>query len=266
MKTDLVERAAAAVRGRYDGASDRAARTETHVLLALEKTRSRRRTWQLTGAIPLMAALLASGAWAAAGERLRAKVRDTVHAWSAPRGSAPLAARAATGIANGTGVAPSPTQATAELAPASEVPAETTPSASSSAQSAASARPRGHAFSVAARPSSEAPAPATVEPAQPSASEVDIDALYRAAHRAQFSDHDPAHALELWDRYLAAAPNGSLSPEARYNRAIDLARLGRKAEAAAALEPFARGDYGAYRQVEAAALVHALRTPTNGEP
>jgi hypothetical protein len=50
-----------------------------------------------------------------------------------------------------------------------------------------------------------------------------------------------------------------LSPEARYNRAIALARLGRNAEAAAALEPFARGDYGAYRQSEANALLNALR-------
>ena len=87
------------------------------------------------------------------------------------------------------------------------------------------------------------------------------EALFRAAQRAQFTARDPARALELWDRYLAAAPNGSLSPEARYNRAIDLARLGRKAEAAQALEPFARGDYGPYRQVEASALVKTLGAP-----
>jgi tetratricopeptide (TPR) repeat protein len=87
------------------------------------------------------------------------------------------------------------------------------------------------------------------------------EALFRAADRAQFTERDPARAFELWDRYLAAAPNGSLSPEARYNRAIALARLGRKPEAVQALEPFARGDYGPYRQVEASALVKALSAP-----
>jgi hypothetical protein len=40
-----------------------------------------------------------------------------------------------------------------------------------------------------------------------------------------------------------------------------LARLGRKPEAVQALEPFARGDYGPYRQVEASALVKALSAP-----
>ena len=255
MKRDLVERAAATVRERYDGASGRAARTEERVLVALEKARLRRRSWQLTGALPLVAALLASGAWAASGEQLRQRVRSTVHAWSARGGLRPVAVRA-TASTTSKDIVPSPTRAS-ESAPGSPMPADTT----------SSARPRGRAFSAAARPSNEAPAPAALaRAAEPSAPEVDIDALYRAAHRAQFSDHDPAHALELWDRYLAAAPNGSLSPEARYNRAIDLARLGRKAEAAAALEPFARGDYGAYRQVEAVALLQALRRPTKGEP
>ncbi|MEP7053400.1 MAG: hypothetical protein ABJB12_23755, partial [Pseudomonadota bacterium] len=93
----------------------------------------------------------------------------------------------------------------------------------------------------------------------PAESEVEINALYRAAHHAQFGGGDPAQTLTLWDRYLAAAPNGSLSPEARYNRAITLARLGRNSEAASALEPFARGDYGAYRRSEANALLSVLR-------
>ena len=86
----------------------------------------------------------------------------------------------------------------------------------------------------------------------------DSEALFRAANHAQFSSHDPAAAMNLWDRYLSAAPNGSLAPEARYNRAIDLTQLGRKAEAAAALQPFARGDYGTYRQSEAQQLLKAL--------
>ena len=91
--------------------------------------------------------------------------------------------------------------------------------------------------------------------------DADVAALYRAAHRAQFAGGDQAHALALWDRYLSAAPNGSLSPEARYNRAITLIRLGRTVEAAQALEPFARGDYGSYRKPEAQALLRTFRPP-----
>ena len=61
-------------------------------------------------------------------------------------------------------------------------------------------------------------------------------------------------ALDAWDRYLAMG-TGSLSVEARYNRAIALAHLGRRAAAIAALRPFADGETGSYRQAEAQALI-----------
>ena len=84
----------------------------------------------------------------------------------------------------------------------------------------------------------------------------DVDALYRAAHDAHFVRRDPAAALAGWDRYLAAAgPGGRFTLEARYNRAISLVRLGRRAEAAAALRPFANGEYGGYRRAAAAQLL-----------
>ncbi len=87
----------------------------------------------------------------------------------------------------------------------------------------------------------------------------DVDALYRDAHDAHFVRKDPDAALAAWDRYLAAAgPSGRFTLEARYNRAITLVRLGRKTEAAAALRPFANGDYGGYRRDEARELLHTL--------
>jgi hypothetical protein len=61
--------------------------------------------------------------------------------------------------------------------------------------------------------------------------------------------------LAAWDAYLAAAPNGAFAPEAHYNRALSLIRLGRNAEAKSALAPFASGAYGGYRQAEARALL-----------
>jgi hypothetical protein len=82
--------------------------------------------------------------------------------------------------------------------------------------------------------------------------------LYAAAHRAHFVSHDPGAALAAWDAYLAAYPNGRFALEARYNRALSLVRLGRLAEARAALAPFADGTAGGYRRREARELLDAL--------
>ena len=83
-------------------------------------------------------------------------------------------------------------------------------------------------------------------------------ALYRAAHHAHFTARDPASALAAWEAYLRAAPRGRFGVEARYNRALCLVRLGRHAEARAALAPFADGRFGGYRDREATALLEAL--------
>jgi len=102
-------------------------------------------------------------------------------------------------------------------------------------------------------PSPPPPATAPAKPVGP-----DADALYRTAHEAHFVKKDPASALAAWDRYLAAAPQGRFALEAKYNRAISLVRLGRRAEAAAALRPFADGQYGDYRKEEARELLQSL--------
>lgn len=107
------------------------------------------------------------------------------------------------------------------------------------------------ASSFAARPRAVPSAPVVAEP-------VDLDALYRTAHDAQFKAHDPNRALGAYDRYLRHAdPSARLLLEARYNRGLVLLELGRKAEARAALQPFADGDYGNYRQAEASKLLES---------
>jgi hypothetical protein len=83
-------------------------------------------------------------------------------------------------------------------------------------------------------------------------------AAYRAAHTLHFESHDPAHAIEAWDSYLAAYPSGRFALEARYNRALCLVRLGRTSEAREALGPFVAGTHGGYRQQEATELVQAI--------
>ncbi len=85
------------------------------------------------------------------------------------------------------------------------------------------------------------------------------EALYRAAHEAHFRGGDPAKALAAWDAYLAAEGSGRFAIEARYNRALVLARLGRYAEARAALAPFAAGEIeNGYRRDEAKKLVERI--------
>ena len=110
-------------------------------------------------------------------------------------------------------------------------------------------------------PAHDEPAPSSAPPAAGASSEGVDDqgtlALYRRARKLQL-DQKPAEALAAWDAYLAAEPRGPLSVDARYGRALCLLRLGRKQEARAALEPFASGKYGTYRQSEARALLDAM--------
>lgn len=81
---------------------------------------------------------------------------------------------------------------------------------------------------------------------------------YEEAHALHFDAHDAAGALTAWDAYLARYPEGRFAPEARYNRALSLVRLGRRDQAIEALHPFAAGAFGTYRAREAQALLDAL--------
>jgi hypothetical protein len=108
----------------------------------------------------------------------------------------------------------------------------------------------------------ESPAPAapavTTPPAPAPEAEDAALALYRNARKLHFVDQNPSAALAAWDKYLAADPHGPLSVDARYDRALCLVRLGRQKEARVALEPFAAGKFGSYRQTEAKALLDAM--------
>ena len=124
--------------------------------------------------------------------------------------------------------------------------------------------------STVAAPSKEASAPAPSQSppvprlpsaaAAPSAASISAreQALYEAAHRAHFVTKDPGLSLRDWDAYLAEYPRGRFALEARYNRAISLVRLGRRAEARVALTPFASGAAAGYRRDEARELLDAL--------
>jgi hypothetical protein len=112
----------------------------------------------------------------------------------------------------------------------------------------------------AAPPAAPPPPRPVVTPRPPRRTAPPVEVLYRRAHELHFHAGDPAAALAAWDAYLAAEPAGRFAVEARYNRALVLVRLGRYAEARAALAPFARGEVApdGYRQTEAEQLVQRL--------
>jgi len=98
----------------------------------------------------------------------------------------------------------------------------------------------------------------TIKPAAPDDSEHRALRAYREAERLQFDEKDYTRALDAWDRYIPLAGKSPLLVDAKWQRALCLVRLGRP-EARQALEPFANGELGAYRQNEARTILDTLR-------
>ena len=232
MTTDLLSMATRELRARPID-SDRA-------LLTLAKLRPARRSRArrlVALVIPIAATLVALGAWAgAAHERSRMRIAQA-------RTEERVVARAVPQVPKGIAVLPLPTAtATETAAPLPQLPPPVVVS-----------KPATAIAITATVTVTTAPPPPPPPPVAPN-----TNALYRAAFEA-YRDHDDANALAKWDAYLAAAgPTGQFVPEARYAKAATLLRLGRKSEAKEALAPFARGDFGSYRQNEARTLLERL--------
>ena len=240
MTDDLLK---AATRALQDETADDAADgrfTRARVMASLHQGKVKRRT-RLAFILPIAACLAAGTAWGAATGRLPA----VFHAVSQFVGynsqtSEPKPPQHGSGVAKKATPVPEH-DALPQVPPP---PAEVTPEPAPVAETK--------------------PEPPKVEPqasAKPASSAAFQDAdgdLYRLAHEAHFVNHDYARALSGWNAYLQAAPGGRLATEARYNRAICLLRLGRDAEARQALEPFASGKLGGFRQTEARELLEEL--------
>jgi TolA-binding protein len=233
--SDPLLRATKALKGKYDDAAKVSpAREEAARERILEATnvgvRHRRASRMVL--LPIAAAFALLATWAAATGAL-SRVFSVEPATSGVE-TVPLP---------GPGLAPAPqVSAGPRLAPSVAAP-----SAAPTAEEPPPAPP-------APRPSAAVTAPASAAPTV-SAEE---ERLYAEAHRAHFEARDYPRALAAWDAYLAGHPAGRLAPEARYNRALCLVRLGRRGEAQTALEAFARGDYGSYRRAESTRLLEAL--------
>ena len=233
MSDDLLRAATQALRDEHGGSDEAARFTRARVMASLHKV-ERRRSTKLAFLLPVAAVLVGSTAWGAATGRLPTRFSPP------PPASLERPAERAAALVKS---APQRARAAQQVAPAAE-------------RSAPEAPPAAAPTPAPAPKVTPAPAPERVA-VKPAAADPGHE-LYRVAHAKHFAQGDAAGALGAWDAYLAAAPRGRFATEARYNRALCLVRLGRSAEAQAALEPFAAGRFGGYRQREASELSAAL--------
>jgi hypothetical protein len=272
MNDEELERSIRALREEGDRTAPQARLTRERILAELRpRARRRRAIWM----IPLAAVLAGSTVLAATGRLPQAfhaaaralglEARDDELKKDAPRAarSTPPAAAPSAGVSKEPAPPPAAAEPTNDEVRSATAPADAGP-AKHAARRAAHAVP---SASGAALPQAAPAEPAHGEttggapPAGTAGAAQDDQgtlALYRRARQLHFVEQIPAAALAAWDAYLAAEPRGPLSVDARYSRALCLVRLGRKQEARAALEPFAAGNYGSYRQTEARALLDAL--------
>jgi hypothetical protein len=247
MKRDLLKDATAALsQSGHDQSGGQFTRERVVATLHDQKRRGKARRAFL---IPLAAIFVGSTALAGVGGSLSVMVRSALDAVGVVSPTevvsgddAPAPASRAKPAKRGTAGLPAP-PAEPVVAP----PAE--PAAEAASESAAA--------------ESTDPAPrrrsAAVEQARAVPQQVeDGHEVYRKAHRAHFRQGDVASALADYDLYLAQQPDGRFAVDARYNRALCLVRLGRHEEAKRALEPFASGSHGGYRQADATRLLAAL--------
>jgi outer membrane biosynthesis protein TonB len=284
MSHDVLEDAIHALREEASGEGAPAHATRARILASMRAER-RRRVSVVGASAALLAAVLASTAWAAATGRLPPPGRwlmflgaqentDSIHA---PSGSEPTAsgitaaarpekAPAENTPAENAADEKAPTEkAPDEKAPTGKAPDEKAPTGKAPAEKAPakvpSARPSGAETDEPAAPRTVAAPAVTADrsgsPAARSAADA-TDVLYQRAHALHFQSHDHAAARSAWEAYLKAAPAGRFAAFAHYNRALCLVRLGRTAEARRALQPFADGAFGGYRRAEAQSLIDAL--------
>ncbi len=235
MSDDLLERATRALKESGGPSADELRRTRMRVMESARGSQ-RRRARVIYVAFPIAAVLVATTAWAASTGRLGAAMRG-VRALLAPAEPTVV-------------VSAPPPPVVGAPPPVAEQPPREEPIEPPAPPPVVSAPP-------AIKPSVVAP-PKVNDADVDDASSVDIT-LYKQAHRLHFVEKSYGAALDAWDEYLRRSPAGAFVIEARYNRAICLVKLGRKAEARIALEPFADGKIGGgYRREEASKLLEAL--------
>ena len=261
MSMDRIERGLAALRAEGELVEDEATRDAAlgRILVSMQGGRRRRRA-AVAGSVSLAVLFAASSAWAAVTGRLpelvdvaRGWVTPAEHAGSTPRRRSTPHERSERTAQPSRLVEHEHVEPHVEPAAIDEEPNEAglAPVAAENRAVRAELSPVRAARSPTAPSAPRAPAPSST-PADRGL------ALYATAHEAHFHDGDMTRAVAAWDAYLAFAPRGTLAPEARFNRGVALARLGRTREARDALTPFAEGAFGDYRREDAAILLEHL--------
>jgi hypothetical protein len=268
---DRLDRALRALREEETGTNPKSEATLDRILASRRGTSvtwgKRARMWVPIAAVLVVAttALARSGSMASVRALLRG--RTEVVPVRKESGVVPVAPVASAADPESTSLVEVPR---AEPAPSDTPPAVLLPSAPALASRVTptlASRPAPTSARAPATVTSAAPATATPSPStapapsesEPSSAGVVAEAdVYARAHRLHFDGADPRAALAAWDDYLIRYPGGRFAPDARYNRAIDLLKMRKYAEARAALQPFADGSFGGYHREDARELLRSI--------
>jgi TolA-binding protein len=281
---DLLARVSRTLRERHDGKEERSTMTRERILASVRQ-QNKRKSWWVKGSIPGGILLVGTTAWAQAthqwpavwrtigdifslplsgegsGEQALAKGTYTHHT-NASRAYAPTETVSTTlddaGAISEATLAVS--DANVALGTSSSLDELAHPDEAKTAKVSTKHRKRTAPFDEPSAqtqpPLNDATLVSDVDVRKPPA-EPEI-AAFRAANDLDIKQRNLGAALSAYRLYLRDYPNGRFVPEARYNVAIILVKLGKRDEARQALTPFASGKYGAHRQQRAAKLLQAL--------
>lgn len=279
---DLLRKAAEAMRAERTGHTAGSGFTRARILNDVRAGRKKRNRWWRIG-FPVGIILAGTTAWASASGKwpevwvsvstlLNLPVTDngaserslaTAKSHATPKPRLPGARDSASESAVAVPTEPTATpEATALLEPTSAVatraeatrPPKLEPALQAKHDPRNSTRPR-HS-NVAPSPATPPTAPAADVPLPP-ALEAEIQA-FRKADDLYRRVGDLRAAVSAYQQYVRSYPAGRFVPEAKYNSALALLKLGRAMEARTLLTPFAEGAYGSYRQGAARKLLDAL--------
>lgn len=256
--TDPLQDAVNALRETTSGEESGSARYTRARVLGTVRLQKRRRVIHVAFALPLAAILIGSAAWATSDQHLPAFVQRVSVALGLSH-APPASSRRVKSPA----VAHQPAQPSSTPSPVAPIkPAVARENAVETGLKRADLPPDTSLVGRSANNASST-VPKPIKPSVPllprdsHLTEVELS-LYESAHHAHFVTKDYGTALTAWQEYLRLAPHGRFTVEANYNRALCLLRLGQTQAAREALEPFAKGVYGNYRQAEASALLGQL--------